>query len=330
MATHAISKTSRDGIGFSTVDLQRRPPRAGGRGSRPRRHAPPASRRFPADHRGGDAAGKRPRVDRPPGGVRGRRWIHRPVPADHPRFLRFRVAGHQLHSSTAVRRKAAGDRGPGRRRGRGEVEIQRVSEQLVIARHNGIAWVHFAGVVPQDPAAGVYDGADQRLPAGRPAAPGRRRPLRSGDPHLALSRWNHRAGWAGVAVPGTKPGPRRFLQRDSAFSPAADRQAAAERISGEHGHRRPWPRHHDQCDRLRQHPQRRDCSVAGEPLADGRLRLRGLLQPAKPEILAGDGLLCGAYATIFISGTASITDSETRHAGDVVGRPTRPRTTSPR
>ena len=43
-------------------------------------------------------------------------------------------------------------------RGTGEVEIERVSEQLVIARHNGISWVHCAQTVPQLEGGGVYDG----------------------------------------------------------------------------------------------------------------------------------------------------------------------------
>ena len=34
-------------------------------------------------------------------------------------------------------------------RGKGEVEIERISEQLVIARHNGIAWIHAACAAPQ-------------------------------------------------------------------------------------------------------------------------------------------------------------------------------------
>ena len=42
---------------------------------------------------------------------------------------------------------------------RGRVEIDRVSEQLVVARHNGIAWGHCAQIVPQSQANGVYDGA---------------------------------------------------------------------------------------------------------------------------------------------------------------------------
>ena len=42
-------------------------------------------------------------------------------------------------------------------RGLGEVEIDRVSEQLVIARHNHIAWCHCAEVVPQNGNGSVYD-----------------------------------------------------------------------------------------------------------------------------------------------------------------------------
>ena len=48
-------------------------------------------------------------------------------------------------------------------RGMGEVQIERVSEQLVITRHNDIAWVHCAQVVPQGRGAGVYDEAVERL-----------------------------------------------------------------------------------------------------------------------------------------------------------------------
>ena len=43
--------------------------------------------------------------------------------------------------------------------GRGEVQIQRVSDELVIARHNGIAWVHCTRTVPQAEDRPVYDGA---------------------------------------------------------------------------------------------------------------------------------------------------------------------------
>jgi enamine deaminase RidA (YjgF/YER057c/UK114 family) len=39
-----------------------------------------------------------------------------------------------------------------------------------------------------------------------------------------------------------------------------------------------------------------------------------------PKFSRAMALSCGAYATIFISGTASITDSETRHGGDVIAQ----------
>ncbi|MGA2031280.1 MAG: pseudouridine synthase [Thermoguttaceae bacterium] len=41
----------------------------------------------------------------------------------------------------------------------GEVEIERVSEQLVIARHNHISWCHCAEVVPQDCNGSLYAAA---------------------------------------------------------------------------------------------------------------------------------------------------------------------------
>ncbi|MGA2253053.1 MAG: hypothetical protein ABSG53_00190, partial [Thermoguttaceae bacterium] len=45
--------------------------------------------------------------------------------------------------------------------GRGEkaVQIQRISEQVVVARHNGIAWVHGAQILPKTASQGVYDRA---------------------------------------------------------------------------------------------------------------------------------------------------------------------------
>ena len=40
--------------------------------------------------------------------------------------------------------------------GKGSFEIQRISEQLVVARHNGIAWIHAALAAPQPSVDGVY------------------------------------------------------------------------------------------------------------------------------------------------------------------------------
>ena len=45
--------------------------------------------------------------------------------------------------------------GVGRRSG--EVEIERRSERVVITRHNNISWIHCAQVLPQTTATGVYD-----------------------------------------------------------------------------------------------------------------------------------------------------------------------------
>jgi enamine deaminase RidA (YjgF/YER057c/UK114 family) len=41
--------------------------------------------------------------------------------------------------------------------GTADVAIQRLSDQLVVTRHDGVAWIHLAGVVPDASAGGVYD-----------------------------------------------------------------------------------------------------------------------------------------------------------------------------
>ncbi|MBN2476522.1 MAG: dioxygenase [Pirellulales bacterium] len=41
--------------------------------------------------------------------------------------------------------------------GRGDVEIQRYSERMVVSRHDGVAWVHLANVYPETTATGVYE-----------------------------------------------------------------------------------------------------------------------------------------------------------------------------
>jgi enamine deaminase RidA (YjgF/YER057c/UK114 family) len=42
-------------------------------------------------------------------------------------------------------------------RGQGDLDIERVSGNLVLVRHGGLQWAHCAGIVPQTPAASVYE-----------------------------------------------------------------------------------------------------------------------------------------------------------------------------
>ena len=42
-------------------------------------------------------------------------------------------------------------------RGQGEVEIERFSERMVVTRHDGIDWVHLANIFPETSATSVYD-----------------------------------------------------------------------------------------------------------------------------------------------------------------------------
>ena len=146
---------------------ERRPPRLRRRGSAPRTTLRAAGRRRPADDRGGDRRGRHSA-----GSI-----VHQAVfvadvqQIDECRqiirdFYGERLARHQLHPAAALRRQAAGDRGLGVGQGRGEVEIERLSEQLVIARHNGIAWVHCRPRrFPRPSDRGVYDALAGRLRA---------------------------------------------------------------------------------------------------------------------------------------------------------------------
>ena len=49
--------------------------------------------------------------------------------------------------------------------GLGEVEIRRVSEELVVASHGGIDWVHSTNILPQDDDRPMYDAALGELQA---------------------------------------------------------------------------------------------------------------------------------------------------------------------
>ena len=52
--------------------------------------------------------------------------------------------------------------------------------------------------------------------------------------------------------------------------------------------------------------------------------------PESPKFSRAIALSCGDYATIFISGTASITGSQTQHAGDIAAQPAKRWIISPR
>ncbi len=205
-------------------------------------------------------------------------------------------------------------------RGRGAVEISRLSEQLVIARHNGIAWVHCAEVVPQNPAAGVHDAAASAF--------GQVRRLLDGAGvrfDQVIRTWLYLGGITEHDGPAL-----RYQElnraRDDFFKDV--RFLAGRRPPGGGGSAYPASTGIGTRGRglrisaIALATERSDVIAVPleNPAQTAAYDYSASYSPNSPKFSRAMALSCGAYATIFISGTASITDSETRHGGDVVAQ----------
>lgn len=205
--------------------------------------------------------------------------------------------------------------------GRGEVVIERLSEQVVVVRHNGIAWVHAAQIVPQTDSPRVYDRAID--------AYGQMKSLLTSAGvrfDQIIRTWLYLGGI--VAMDGPV---QRYKELNRA---RADVYQGVPFLAG-----RLVPGHNGQsvfpastgigtdngdvmmsCIALA--TERQDILAA--PLENPRqvaaFDYSARYSPKSPKFARAMALSCGNYATILISGTASITQSETCHLGDVVGQ----------
>ena len=262
------------------------------------------------------------RLDRPPGRLHARHRRRSRVPADHPRFLRRPSCRPRPTSPSRPATASCGDRGPGRRprprRGRRSSGSASSWSLRGTTASPGSTWPTSALTTSSTASTTARSTSFGRC-AARLAK--QRLSLRPGHPHLALSGRHRRPRGRHAALQGTEPGPDRLLRGHP-----LRRRAIAGR-TGRGPSIRPArasaPTGRDvvmSCIALATDRDRRAARAAGEPAADGRLRLRRALQPAEPQVRPGDGHRRGDYATIFVSGTASITDSETRHLDDVEGQ----------
>jgi enamine deaminase RidA (YjgF/YER057c/UK114 family) len=204
--------------------------------------------------------------------------------------------------------------------GQGAVEIQRVSEQLVIARHNGIAWAHCAQVVPRIDAAGVYAGTLGAFEEMRSL-------LGSVGVRFdqVIRTWLYLGGIVDAEGPLQRyqelNRARTDFYRDTVFLagclPAAQRGPVypASTGIGTEGSG-------IMLSAIALATQRED--ILAVPLENPRqtsaYEYSQRYSPASPKFSRAMALSCGTYMTIFISGTASITQSETRHAGDAAAQ----------
>ncbi len=202
----------------------------------------------------------------------------------------------------------------------GRVEIQRPSEQLVIVRHDGIAWVYAAPSAPPSQAAGVYQrtigGLEQMgvLFAGAGAGSGQ-----------VVRTWLYVGGLGRDNGP-TSPyqelnRARTDFYREVSFPAAClpdGRRRRAYPASTGIGSR-------DErlvLSAIALASQRKD--IRAVPLENPRQTAAYEYAPAYspqiPKFSRAMALVCGGNATIFISGTASIRAAETRHPGDAAAQ----------
>jgi len=201
-------------------------------------------------------------------------------------------------------------------RKRGDVVIDRRNEQLVIASHNNVSWVHCANIVPDPGIDGVYHQALN-----------------------AFQKMNDMLGRAGVRFDQVI---RTWLYLGGIVEGDGEGQRYKELNRARTDFYQGIP---FLSDRLPVHLKEAYPASTGIG-ADGHYLIMSCiaLQTPRTDIVAmplenprqtpafGYGcqygikspkfsramaLSCGAYATIFISGTASIINSETQHIGDV-------------
>ncbi len=312
-----LRKVSSDGIGYSVVELNdvrhnlaAAVPRSG-ETLRNRRWTPYArSSGGPGrGHQGLDCASSR---------VCGqfRRDSH--VPADLREFYKSEMPATTYVPQHPCQGKHLAIEALGVGCGKGDVQIERVSEQLVIAGHNGVSWVHCAQVQPEIGAHGVYDRSRSAF--------NRMKSLFGSVNvrfHEVIRTWLYLGG---IVAPEGET--QRYKELNRA---RADFYEDIPFLKG----RLP----------LGQNPpvvfpastgigaDNRDVTMSGIALVTDRTDILAMplenprqvsafdyasrYSPKSPKFARAMALTCGPYATIFISGTASITDSETRHADDV-------------
>jgi enamine deaminase RidA (YjgF/YER057c/UK114 family) len=204
--------------------------------------------------------------------------------------------------------------------GTGPVEIQRYSEQMVISRHDGVAWVHITNIAPQTAATSTYERsldmfqrASQRL-AARGFSYGQmiRTWLYLGDivgregdtqryKELNRARTDFYAGIQ-FGANLTPPGWSRLVYPASTGIGAggSDVVMSGMALASER---------QDLLLLPLENPQQTSAFDYGHQFG-----------PESPKFARAMAVVTGNLATIFVSGTASITRSETQFIGDVEGQ----------
>jgi enamine deaminase RidA (YjgF/YER057c/UK114 family) len=202
----------------------------------------------------------------------------------------------------------------------GEVRINRLGEQLVTVTHNGITWIHAAHVVPQSDSQRAYEQAYSAFEHLRTL-------LEAADTRMdqVLRTWIYQGGI--VAAEGST---QRYKELNCARSDAyKDISFLADRLpKGFSGVVYPASTGIGtlgeglSVSAIALATERKD--IVAVPLENPRqtaaYQYGAAYSPKAPAFARGMAVSCGNMATIFISGTASITHSETLHIGDAAAQ----------
>jgi enamine deaminase RidA (YjgF/YER057c/UK114 family) len=203
-------------------------------------------------------------------------------------------------------------------RGKAEVQIERFSDQIVRVTHNALSWVHCANVTPRDGVTGAYNQTISSLAKLR----GQLAKLDVGFDHV-IRTWFYLGGI--VADEGDTQRYKELNRARSSFFEGVQFLAGCQ--TGLPQPLSPYPASTGigtegrglmlSCIALA--TARPD--IVAMPLENPRQKsafhYASSYSPKSPKFARALALSCGNYATIFISGTASIVDSESLHLGDV-------------
>ncbi len=200
------------------------------------------------------------------------------------------------------------------------VEIRRLCDRIVVASHSGVSWVHCGQVVPTTEATGVYDRSLS-------AFENMRQMLGSAGMRFqqVIRTWLYLGD-----IVGPEGDTQRYKElnrartdffKDITFAPvkmpASVNHALYPASTGIGANSRDVVM---SCIALATDRDDIVGTPLENPLQTSAFDYSVKYGPKSPKFARAMALSCGPFATIFISGTASITQSETRHVGDVEGQ----------
>ncbi len=201
-------------------------------------------------------------------------------------------------------------------RGFGEVEIERRSERMVVTRHNGISWIHCGHIVPQTAELGTYDRSIDAF--------GRMRDLLAEEGvrfDQIIRTWLYLGD-----IVGPEADTQRYKELNRARTDFFQPYRFASDIVAPGYQGTVYPASTgigaDNRDVIMSciafATDRND--IIAMPLENPRqtsaFDYATCYSPKSPKFCRAMALSCGPYSSIMVSGTASITDSETRHIDD--------------